>query len=298
MRRLRALAIGLGVVLGLAVPVAGAPGSAGGPLLACAADIAPRAVLVVDDGARVLRLCVALDATTVSGIRLVELAASQHGLSYSLGFGKQAVCQLEGVGPTGGDCFASYPDFWGYWHGNGSGGWTWASGGAATFRVGNGDVEGWVWGAGDSGSTHRAPPPTRADDVCPPAPPPEPSPSRDPEPRDDAPAGGTADDDGGDGGDGSATSTQPSASSSPATEGEPKRDREDDRARDRATASVSPRPTALPTDDAGDLRATGASVPRDGGGPAPGLLAAAALGLALGGAAWWRTRQRRAGSAP
>ena len=91
---------------------------------------------------------------------------AQHGLQYRLGFGGQAVCQLAGVGPTGGDCFADYPDFWGYWHGNGGGGWTWAGSGAASASIGDGDVEGWTWGSGDSGATHPAPPALSIDDVC------------------------------------------------------------------------------------------------------------------------------------
>jgi hypothetical protein len=127
----------------------------------------------------VLRLCIALDAASVSGIHLIELAGRQHGLHYSLGFGGQAVCSLAGVGVTGGDCFAEYPEFWAYWHGDWHGGWSWASSGAGSARVRNGGVEGWVWGVGDSAATHDRPPPTRIDDVCSTR---EPSPSPSPEP--------------------------------------------------------------------------------------------------------------------
>jgi len=233
----------------------------------------------------------------VSGIHLVELAASQHGLSYSLGFGKQAICQLDSVGPSGGDCWAEYPEFWGYWHGNGSDGWTWASGGAATYRVGDGDVEGWVWGTGDNGTSHRAPPATHADDVCPPPPPPEPSPSRDPEPPtsggDDRNGGGTT------AGGTQTPSAEPSASAASGKERE-RDDRGDDRDRDRPTPSVTPTPTPAPTatpdDDASDLRATGTTLPQDGGGPPAGLLVAVALGLALAGVAWRRTRRAPTGA--
>ncbi len=76
------------------------------------------------------------------------------------------MCQLSGVGPSGGDCFADYPDFWGYWHGDGRGGWSWAGSGAASASVGDGDMEGWVWGSGDTASTHQAPPALAFDDVC------------------------------------------------------------------------------------------------------------------------------------
>ena len=175
-------AVGLALILLLPAFAPAAVGSAA----ACAAG-SPHAALVVDTGARTTTYCVELDAGIVSGIRLIQLASEQHGLRYQLGFGGQAVCQLEGVGPTGGDCFADFPDFWGYWHG-GPAGWTWASSGAGGASVGDGDVEGWSWGSGDSGANHQAPPATSIDDVC----------DEDDEPA--APPGGGGDDGGGNGG--------------------------------------------------------------------------------------------------
>ena len=62
----------------------------------------------------------------MSGIHLIELASNQYGMQYRLGFGGKAVCQLEGVGPDGDDCFGGYPFFWGYWHWDGGTGWDWA----------------------------------------------------------------------------------------------------------------------------------------------------------------------------
>lgn len=181
----------LGVVLLSPALVPAAAGSS----LACAAEAAdaPHAALVVGTGGQTLTYCVTLDAPSVTGLRLIQLASAQHGLQYRLGFGGQAVCQLAGVGPTGSDCFADYPDFWGYWHGNGTGGWTWAGSGAASASIGDGDVEGWTWGSGDSGATHPAPPAVGIDDVCDEA---EPSP-----PPDDDDGGGGGGDSGG-GGDG------------------------------------------------------------------------------------------------
>ena len=293
MHRLRALAVGLGLwlIIGLGLPIAGAPGSATGPTIACAAETGPRAVLVVDAGGGARRFCVVLDAATVSGIRLIELASAQHGMSYSLGFGKQAVCQLEGVGPSGGDCFADYPDFWGYWHGNGRGGWTWASGGAATYRVGDGDVEGWVWGSGDTPSTHPAPPATHADNVCPPAPSPEPPPTEAPDAPNDEPSGNGGGGTGGETGAGAA-SPSPRASASPREREPEERERERER-----TASPTPSPTPVAGTDDEDLRAAGATVPDEGSGPPIGLIAAIALGLALAGAGWWRARRSTGGGA-
>lgn len=159
--RLRALAVSAWVAVAAAVPlVALSPGNA-------CADTDQRAVLVVDTGSAALRYCVVLNADSVSGIELIQLASAQHGLQYRLGFGGKAVCQMDGVGPDSDDCFADYPDFWGYWRGDGSGGWTWSSIGAASTRVEPGDVEGWSWGSGQDASTHPQPPATTFDDVCP-----------------------------------------------------------------------------------------------------------------------------------
>jgi hypothetical protein len=159
---------GLALSIGTLVPVAGTPG------IACA-DEQPRAVLVVDTGARDLSYCVALDDDTVSGIDLIVLAGRQHGLPYRLGYGGAAVCMLAGVGTSGDDCFEEYPNFWGYWRGNGSGGWAWSGSGAASTSVSDGDVEGWSWGSGDDGDSHPAPPPTSFGDVCDPLPEPMPT---------------------------------------------------------------------------------------------------------------------------
>ncbi|MDP9235272.1 MAG: hypothetical protein M3P01_12100, partial [Actinomycetota bacterium] len=140
--RLRAA---LGLVALFAVVLPAVPASP-----ACASE-APHAGLVVSTGHGVLRYCVVLDQPSVSGLRLIELAHDQYGLSYRSD--GAAVCMLAGVGTTQGDCFGDYPDYWGYWRGNGSGGWAWAGRGAASTSVHGGQVEGWSWGRGDAGGT-------------------------------------------------------------------------------------------------------------------------------------------------
>lgn len=147
---------------------------------ACASE-GNRAVLVVDteQSGGQDRFCVTLPDERVSGIELIELAGQQHGLDYRLGFGGEAVCMLAGVGTEGDDCFAEYPDFWGYWRGDGSGGWSWSSTGAGSTTVEDGDVEGWSWGSGNDGSSHAQPPVTRAGDVCPAAGEPRQEPNQD-----------------------------------------------------------------------------------------------------------------------
>ncbi|MDP9227377.1 MAG: hypothetical protein M3P18_26730 [Actinomycetota bacterium] len=130
---------------------------------ACAAE-APHAALVVSTGTTVHRYCVALDGSSVSGIHLIELAHDQYGLSFRSDGG--ALCMLAGVGPAQGDCFSGYPSFWGYWRGDGSGGWKWSALGAASTVVHSGAVEGWAWGSGDDGATHPPPPETTFTSVC------------------------------------------------------------------------------------------------------------------------------------
>ena len=94
MRRLRTLTFGLI----LAVPAL-APAVAGSaPACAAEASGSSHAALVVNTGSQTTTYCVALDASSVTGIHLVQLAGSQFGLQYQLGFGGQAVCQLAGRG--------------------------------------------------------------------------------------------------------------------------------------------------------------------------------------------------------
>jgi hypothetical protein len=130
---------------------------------ACAAG-GPHAALVVSTGSKVYRYCVALDALSVSGLHVIELAHDQHGLTYRSD--GAALCMLAGVGPEQGTCFGGYPNFWGYWRGDGSGGWSWAGEGAASTVVRSGAVEGWAWGSGDDGATHPRPPGTTLTSVC------------------------------------------------------------------------------------------------------------------------------------
>ena len=240
---------------------------------ACAAESGPHAALVIDTGAGVRSFCVALDATTVSGIHLIELAGAQGHLSYGFGSGGQAVCRLAGVGPQGDDCFADYPQYWGYWHGDGHGGWTWSSSGAASARVGDGALDGWVWGSGDSGASHPKPPPTAIDDVCVPeaTPATSPSPSRATHAAAVPSAG--------------ARSSASKASSSPSDPGTNRSAKPSNDGIGRTSA-----PAGTPT--AGVLAAAPGPPPASAG-PGPGLLVALALGAALAGGGWLRIRTSR-----
>jgi hypothetical protein len=247
-----------------------------GAAAACAAATGPHAALVIETGTRDLRLCVALDAPDVTGIHLIELAGAQHNLSYGFGSGGQAVCRLAGVGPQGDDCFADYPDFWGYWRGDGLGGWTWSSTGAASTTVRDGDLNGWVWGTGDTGTTHRRPPSLTVGDVCvvssPSAAPAAPTSAR-PKPS------GTAS---------ASTTSTPSAV--------PRTTQRSPKPRERTHTTGAPT-----SSDASVVAAAAAQGPPPAsGGPGPGLLLALVFGAALAGGGWLRLRsgQRRDEASP
>jgi hypothetical protein len=243
---------------------------------ACAAATGPHAALVIDTGAGAHPFCVALDAASVSGIHLIELAGAQDHLAYGFGSGGQAVCRLAGVGPQGDDCFADYPDYWGYWHGDGRGGWTWSSSGAASTQVGDGALDAWVWGSGDSGATHPKPPSLGIDDVCVPATatPGGAPPATRSTPPPPAPSSGVR----------SSASPSSAGSSRPST------------ARP-ATPSTAGPVTAAPSERGSPTVAAFAAAqgPPGSGGPGPGLLVALVLGTALAGGGWLRLRSARRG---
>lgn len=152
-------------ILTAALVLGGSSVVAGPAPFACAGE-GPDATLVVDTGSAEYKYCVALDAATVSGIHLIELAGQQHGLSYSFGYQGQAVCMLAGVGSEEEECFQGGEPFWGYWQGTASGGWSWSGSGAGSTSVKDGDVEGWSWGTGNDGSGHQQPSATTHASVC------------------------------------------------------------------------------------------------------------------------------------
>ena len=152
--------------------LAGALGPVAAPGVACAAS---SAALVVSTGSNNYTYCVELGGSSVNGIQLIQKASQQHGLQYKLGYGGKAVCMLANVGASGNDCFGEHPYFWGLWRGDGSGGWSWSGTGAANIAVDGGDIQGWSWGTGDSGSSHPPPPQATYESVCGIAPNPEPS---------------------------------------------------------------------------------------------------------------------------
>jgi hypothetical protein len=283
------------------------------PSPACAGE-GPRAVLVVDTGESESSLCVGLPEPSVSGLELIELAGEQHGLSYRFGYGGNAVCMLAGVGATGDDCFEKYPDFWGYWRGDGTGGWSWSGSGAGSTTVEDGDVEGWSWGSGNNGDTHPRPPDTNFEDVC--AQQAQPSPSSPKPGNDDGDDGqkqrnepdrsGGRSPSSGDAGRAAPTS-RPSRDASPGTKGDDKRQRGPDHPRKRGderrkrdeekrkgnAATRATIPTPSPTSALTKVQPDALEPTASPGPPMTGLAALAAA-AALGGAGVMLARRRRA----
>jgi hypothetical protein len=275
--KLRSWLTGIALLAGALAPVA----TAG---VACAAS---SAALVVSTGSNNYTYCVELGGSSVNGIQLIQRAGSQHGLQYKLGYGGNAVCMLANVGASGNDCFGEHPYFWGYWRGDGSGGWDWSGTGASNVTVRAGDVNGWSWGTGDSGSSHPPPPATTYESVCGAAPAPN------PKPKPDKPKGGSSDvakprgGPGGSGGGrdgGTATRSDPSdevgtvadnskkgGSKDKKPDGDAKSKRKDN-AEDYEFATPAPSPSATPVRPANPAGATA----RD---PDPPVAAFVALGL-------------------
>ena len=270
---------------------------------ACAAE-GPSAALVVDTevpGGQ-YRYCVALPDGSVTGIELIELASEQHGLQYRLGYGGNVVCQLAGVGYDSDECLKSGPEFWGYWRGNGSGGWDWSSTGGHATTVTDGDVEGWSWGTGNDGASHPAPPDTTFVSVC--GKPSGGGDGGDAEPKDPEPKGGGK---AGRPKEGKASAATPSIEEQvkAAEEAAARRiqnrnkargDRKQKRTKEREKKSL-PRParssTPSPVASSPTPSATPTSAPGEGP-PAGGLLATGAVALCIGGAVFLQRRRVRA----
>lgn len=127
-----------------------------GAALPTSAQEEHRAALVVDFGdGRVWVRVVSFTEETISGVDLLR----RSGLDVAMASGSWgvAVCAIEGVGcpPTPQECFCKCRGvpcrYWAYFHLR-DGAWIYADRGAADRRLGDGDVDGWVWGDGKTPS--------------------------------------------------------------------------------------------------------------------------------------------------
>ncbi len=125
-------------------------------------------VVVHEDG--VIQKCVAFseeyisgyDVLERSGLALIPMAGGALGIS---------ICSIDhhGCNYPAEDCFCRCQGtpcvYWSYWH-LVNGEWQYSSLGAASYRVRNGDVEGWVWGKGEYARPGQQPPVVRFEDIC------------------------------------------------------------------------------------------------------------------------------------
>lgn len=129
-----------------------------------AADGDNRAVVVVDTGdGRPKSACVLFRTSSINGIDLLRAARMDPEVQGYSGQGG-AVCKLCGVGcERGGSCLTCQaPTYWQYWRAAaGATAFTYASSGAGSTQVRDGDVDGWTWAA-----DKRPPPFVSVDSVC------------------------------------------------------------------------------------------------------------------------------------
>jgi len=120
-------------------------------------------LIVVHGDGRVLTRCVTFTEDRISGVALLQ----RSGLTVDANSGSMgsAVCTINSEGCPANDCFCQCKGtpctYWNYFHRDGDGPWVYSGMGAATWMVGDGDIDGWVWGDGS------APPPALAfDAIC------------------------------------------------------------------------------------------------------------------------------------
>jgi len=120
-------------------------------------------LIVVHGDGRVLTRCVTFAEDRISGVALLQ----RSGLAMDANTGPMgsAVCTINSEGCPVNDCFCQCKNnpctYWNYFHRNTDGSWAYSGMGAAMWTVGDGDIDGWVWGDGS------APPPALAfDTIC------------------------------------------------------------------------------------------------------------------------------------
>ncbi len=123
-------------------------------------------VVVLPDGETLTR-CVAFAEDEISGFE----AMSRSGLALETTVGSMGstICSVETVGCPADDCFCQCKGggdciYWSYWHQK-EGEWAYSNAGAGNYRLGDGAIEGWVWGAGTPNKA-ISPPPMTFDEIC------------------------------------------------------------------------------------------------------------------------------------
>jgi hypothetical protein len=143
-----------------------------GATAAAAQDAGPNraGLVVVHGGGQVVKRCVEFSETQITGLELLQRAGMDLSLDDSNPLGV-AVCRLEGEGcgfPQEAcfcQCQGSPCVYWSYWQGTDGNGWQYSTNSAAMRSLGNGDVDGWYWGASDFGAGSPLPP-VAFDEIC------------------------------------------------------------------------------------------------------------------------------------
>jgi hypothetical protein len=117
-------------------------------------------VLLGSDG-NVQTYCVAFAEDTISGVELLQRA--KLPLIAQTSGNNAAVCKIgnDGCDFPAEECFCRFGggqrgEYWAFWQLNGAA-WEYSQLGAGAARIKNGDVNGWAWGAGESGSGSQPP---------------------------------------------------------------------------------------------------------------------------------------------
>jgi hypothetical protein len=127
------------------------------------------AVVVVFGNGNVNQQCVAFPEEEITGLDLLDRAGFGLSVDASNAMGV-AVCKIgrNGCNFPGETCFCQCQGadcvYWSYWHRNG-GAWDYSNMGTSNSPVHNGDLDGWVWGAGTTSSA-TAPPDIEFEEVC------------------------------------------------------------------------------------------------------------------------------------
>lgn len=124
-------------------------------------------IVVIHEDGFIQTACVTFSEASITGSELLN----RSGLSVERdvsGLGEM-VCRIEETGCPGTDCLCQCQGgdacvYWSYWHLTGEG-WEYSAAGAGLYEITAGAVDGWVWGAGNSGSAPE-PPPITLTEIC------------------------------------------------------------------------------------------------------------------------------------
>ena len=135
-----------------------------------AADGPHRAgLLIVHSGGRLSQRCVEFTEDTIDGLALLQRSGLDLNVDATNSVGV-AVCRIDNEGCAFPDqecfceCLGATCTYWSYWRLAPGGDWQYANMGASSGIVRDGDVDAWVWGAGNGAASLL--PPVSFDDIC------------------------------------------------------------------------------------------------------------------------------------